>query len=434
MKVKRAVMWFTDDLRISDNETFLEAVNGCEEIIPFYCLDSTLFDETRFGFKKCGNRRLNFILESLLDLQNTLHDKGSELYFTFGDPVIELSKIVSRYGAQRVYTKKQIASEEKQLQLNAEKEIWKFKCTLETYSTSTLYLASDLPFSIKDIPQLFTEFRKKVEKDSFIRPVCRTPEKINSPSFDIDTPAEIKKHFMDYAVHDKNSAYPFRGGESEALKRMNQYFFETKAVLTYKETRNGLVGLNYSSKFSAYLSQGCISPKTIYHTLKKLEEQEGANDSTYWLGFELLWRDFFRFNMKKFGRLYFLKGGIQGKKDRCGSFDSEKLNRWVKGETGIEFVDANMRELSQTGFMSNRGRQITASYLVNDLKCDWRYGAAYFEEQLIDYDVSSNWGNWAYIAGVGNDNRSDRYFNIEKQKSTYDPKGEYCKLWMEKLN
>jgi deoxyribodipyrimidine photo-lyase len=96
----------------------------------------------------------------------------------------------------------------------------------------------------------------------------------------------------------------------------------------------------------------------------------------------------------------------------------------------VDFVDANMIELKLTGFMSNRGRQNVASYLCNDLKLDWRYGAEYFEQQLIDYDVCSNWGNWAYIAGVGNDPRSDRYFNIKKQADQYDADKHYRNLWL----
>jgi len=105
------------------------------------------------------------------------------------------------------------------------------------------------------------------------------------------------------------------------------------------------------------------------------------------------------------------------------------LDRWINGKTGVDFVDANMNELRLTGFMSNRGRQNVASYLCNDLQLDWRYGAAYFEQELIDYDVASNWGNWAYLAGVGNDPRGNRYFDIAKQARQYDAGGEYRRLW-----
>jgi deoxyribodipyrimidine photo-lyase len=108
----------------------------------------------------------------------------------------------------------------------------------------------------------------------------------------------------------------------------------------------------------------------------------------------------------------------------------DELNKWINGQTESDFVNANMLELRETGFMSNRGRQIVASYLINDLKVDWRFGAAYFEEQLIDYDVCSNWGNWAYLAGVGNDPRSNRYFDTKKQADIYDKNGEYRNRWL----
>jgi deoxyribodipyrimidine photo-lyase len=136
--------------------------------------------------------------------------------------------------------------------------------------------------------------------------------------------------------------------------------------------------------------------------------------------------------VKKHQYKYFLFNGIKDEKNTAAPMDMEKLNAWKNGETDNDFVNANLVELKLTGFMSNRGRQIVASYFINELALDWRYGAAYFEEQLIDYDVCSNWGNWAYLAGVGNDPRGKRAFNMEKQAHEYDPKNEYRNLWLEK--
>ena len=107
--------------------------------------------------------------------------------------------------------------------------------------------------------------------------------------------------------------------------------------------------------------------------------------------------------------------------------------KWAKGETGTPLVDACMKELNTSGWMSNRGRQIVASFLVNDLKLHWLMGAEYFESLLIDYDPCSNYGNWAYIAGVGSDTRSDRYFNVVSQARKYDPQGDYVRFWIKEL-
>jgi len=211
---------------------------------------------------------------------------------------------------------------------------------------------------------------------------------------------------------------------------LNDYVWKNQHIATYKETRNGLIGADYSSKFSPWLANGSLSPRLIYQEVKEFERQVTANDSTYWLVFELLWRDYFRFVAKKYGNRIFYQKGIRNKAVhyKNGLLVFEK---WRTGNTGNDFVDANMRELLHTGFMSNRGRQNVASFLCKDLNIDWRWGAAWFESQLIDYDVASNWGNWMYVAGVGNDPRQDRYFNLERQASMYDPNYEYRKLWLE---
>ena len=229
---------------------------------------------------------------------------------------------------------------------------------------------------------------------------------------------------------DSRAVLQFKGGESEAIQRLKYYFFETKAISRYKETRNGMIGADYSSKFSAWLALGCVSPRFIYQELKKYETQFGANESTYWLVFELLWRDYFRFMMKKHQIKLFQRSGIRNKELASEKTDWKLLECWMNGQTGNDFVDANMLELKRTGFMSNRGRQNVASYLCHYLNFDWRYGAAYFEQQLIDYDVCSNWGNWAYLAGVGNDSRGNRYFNIEKKAIDYDKDKSFRKLWL----
>ena len=301
---------------------------------------------------------------------------------------------------------------------------------METFSTSTLYHAEDLPFSIKDIPDVFSNFRKKTEKESLIRNAFEKPSQINSPELDVLDLPSLEDLGLIFTPIDTRAAIHFKGGVTEAIARLNHYFFESKSISEYKETRNGMVGADYSSKFSAWLSLGCISPRFIYQELQKYEQQFGANESTYWLVFELLWRDYFRFMMKKYNVKLFQQAGIQNKEIPSNQHNTDLLLNWIEGKTGVDFVDANMIELKLTGFMSNRGRQNVASYLCNDLKLDWRFGAAYFEQQLIDYDVCSNWGNWAYLAGVGNDPRGNRYFNIEKQAVDYDKNKTFRNLWL----
>lgn len=428
--MKRSIVWFKTDLRLIDNETLVKAINNSDEVIPVYIFNPADYTTNEFGFQKTGNFRARFIIESVKALSDQLHSIGSGLIVLQGNPANLLPKLAADYKATRVYAKKEVAYEEKEVEEQVEKALWIENCVLETYSTSTLFHAQDLPFSIKDIPDVFTSFRRKIEKEATVRAIFNKPTKISTPEIPKLNIPTLKDLGLKELKPDSRAVLDFKGGEAEAISRLQYYFFETKSLSQYKETRNGLVGANYSSKFSAWLAQGCISPRYIYQQVKEYEHKYGANESTYWLIFELLWRDYFRFMMKKYRQKFFLLNGITNSSDTVVNKNEKALKEWIDGKTGVDFVDANMNELKLTGFMSNRGRQNVASYLCNDLKLDWRLGAAYFEQQLIDYDVSSNWGNWAYLAGVGNDPRGQRYFNIAKQALDYDKDYSYRKLWL----
>ncbi len=431
--MKRTLVWFKTDLRLNDNETLVRAIEQSDEIIPVYCFDDAYFKTTDFGFKKTGSFRAQFLLESLIDLNNNLREIGSGLIVVKGKPEIEIMELAKKYRVQNVFAKQEVAFEELQTQNFLENELAKINCRLKTFSTSTLYHENDLPFSFKDIPDVFTNFRKEVEKEAKVRPVFAKPTIIHSPIFDEFILPNLNELGLENMAMDKRAVLTFKGGETAAWERLNHYFFENNFLSVYKETRNELVGADYSSKFSSWLALGCISARSIYCEVEQYEKEIIANESTYWMVFEMLWRDYFRFAMCKYGNLFFLKNGIKPHAIYFNFHQAELFDSWKNGTTGNDFIDANMLELKLTGYMSNRGRQNVASYLCHDLKLDWRYGAAYFEEQLIDYDVCSNWGNWAYLAGVGNDPRSNRIFNIEKQSNDFDKNNYFRNLWLNKI-
>ena len=429
--MKTAIVWFKTDLRLYDNEALVKAIAQGEKVLPVYCFDDADFVTTRYGFKKTGNYRAQFLLESLQDLDANLRKIGSGLMILRGKPEEEIPKIVAEYKALKVFAKREVAYEEKETETLVQTALFKLRCELETFSSSTLYHAEDLPFAIKDIPDVFTNFRKKTELDATVRAVFDGPLAITSPDIPEMILPTLQELGLEFSEIDSRAAIQFKGGETAAMQRLNHYFFETKNLSVYKETRNGMVGEGYSSKFSAWLAMGCISPRTIYKEIRAYEKENGANDSTYWLIFELLWRDFFRFTFKKYQTKFFLYAGIKGEKENSESLSNKLFSQWENGATPSDFINANMIELKQTGFMSNRGRQNVASYFCNELNMDWRLGAAYFESQLIDYDVCSNWGNWAYLAGVGNDPRKHRYFNIQKQANDYDKDRSFRDLWLQ---
>ena len=363
-------------------------------------------------------------------LDEDLRLAGSGLLLLKGKPETEIYRLAEKIGAQTLYSEKEVAPEELGIAAKVEKEMQKLNCNSLTFECRNMFHTADLPFLINQLPDIFTEFRKRTEKTVTVRPVFPLPSAIPSPPIaplDLTLPEEFKPTDV---VIDSRAAIQFKGGAKAAQERLQHYFYQTRALSSYKETRNGMVGERYSTKFSAWLALGCISAKEIYEEVKNYEALYGANESTYWLIFELLWRDFFGFCMEKNGTRYFLRSRDREVKTKSSSEFATALNNWINGQTDAQFVDANMLELKLTGFMSNRGRQNAASYFCNDLKLDWRYGAAYFEQQLVDYDVCNNWGNWAYLAGVGNDPRANRYFNIAKQAATYDADYSFRNLWL----
>jgi deoxyribodipyrimidine photo-lyase len=324
--IKTALVWFKTDLRIEDNETLVKAIAQSEKVIPVYCFDESHFETTEYGFKKTGSFRAQFLLESLQDLEGKLRELGSGLLIVQGKPEVEIPKLVQEYKVQKVFAKREVAFEEKQTENKVQTELFKLRCELDTFSTSTLYHAEDLPFSIKDIPDVFTNFRKKTEKDATIRKPFEAPTKINSPAIPaLDLPT-LEALGVTKTTIDSRAVLPFKGGESEAIQRLQHYFYDTQCLSSYKETRNGMVGGDYSSKFSAWLAMGCISPRFIYAEIKKYEKQFGANDSTYWLVFELLWRDFFRFMFKKHQTKFFLYEGI--KSEKVNSKSTFAMDEW----------------------------------------------------------------------------------------------------------
>jgi deoxyribodipyrimidine photo-lyase len=427
--MKTAIIWFTNNLRVNDNKPLLEAIAHADQVIPLYVFDPKNLEDTNFGTRKMGTFRLKFLMESLHSLNEELKELGSKLLFEISNPEKVISDLVDRYQVTDIYVVEPLAYEERILIEAVEKISWSKKCVVHCFETSTLFSMSELPFPLKKLPDVFTKFRTIIEKECQVKEPLPAPSNIYSPILkDFSIPIEIKSK-IDLIQPDERSAFPFQGGVKTTHKRLQTYFFDTNFVAEYKETRNGMIGSDYSTKFSPWLALGCISPREIIDQLRHYETTKVKNESTYWVYFEMLWREYFHWVMRKYDRKLFLKNGIKENEPILRHTNLELFEKWKNGETTNEFVDANMRELNATGFMSNRGRQNVASFLCNDLQVDWRLGAAYFEEQLIDYDVCSNWGNWAYIAGVGNDPRGHRVFNVEKQANDYDKDYSYRNLW-----
>ena len=416
--MKTIVYWFRNDLRLEDNPAFLQACNEADYLLPIYIHQAYFEEETLWGFPRVGEHRRVFLDQSLQDLSTQLRNRESDLLELSGDPLGIFEKLCSQIKADVIYCEQVEAPEE----LEQVARLRDAGFQVDTIWQSSMLDPQFLPFTLQEMPDVFTQFRQQVEKHKlrFAKPVPAPQEIPQLPVLEIS-------HSVAGITDHQTSDYLFHGGEQGARTHIHQYF-ERRLPDTYKQTRNQLIGMDYSSKFSPWLALGCSSARTIAKQLSEYEVCFGANDGTYWLWFELLWRDYFRFLHFKFStRLYRSKGLSQNPGNQ---FDAESFLLWSSGNTGEGLVDAGMRQLQKTDYLSNRMRQIVASYWIYDMQGDWQAGAAWFESQLIDYDVYSNQGNWLYIAGKGTDPRGGRPFNVSKQTQEHDLEGAYRKIWL----
>ncbi|TVQ75644.1 MAG: DASH family cryptochrome [Flavobacteriales bacterium] len=408
------LIYLRNDLRILDHDIFHKLQH--EEIIPLYIFDENTLKNDVLNQPRLGDFRKKLLLEGLQSLRKELQERGGNLMIATGSPKDVIAEIHKKTPLQGIHFYQHDAPEE----LDRTQEIESLNIPMFSYAGDYLYHPEDLPFSLEKIPFVFTAFRKKVEKYAEVRPFFPTPSKFSVPSI-IDDWGEIPA--IPNLKIDERSAFPYLGGTRGALDRLEHYFWNTDLLAEYKETRNGMTGVDYSSKFSPWLAQGSISARFIFHQVKKYEKLRQANESTYWLIFELIWRDFFRFTAASEGGKFFKIPRNYVPKT------STAFEKWKEGKTGNAFIDAAMIELRSTGYTSNRARQNVASYLVHDLNQPWYAGALWFESVLIDYDVYSNYGNWTYVAGVGHDPRS-RKFNIQRQADMYDADETFRNTWL----
>mgnify|MGYP001193212706 FL=1 len=411
--VTRELYWFQSDLRLEDNPALLEHARGAT-LLCLYCLQDNPPWCNTHGM---GAQRRRFLEESLSALDEQLRALGQTLLVISGDPRNVIPRLVEKYQLGRVGTAYTAGVYEAQQRAYLAR---KLSVPFLQHPGNSLLAPAQLPGGLSALPAYFSAFRRSVEHAPVAPPV-------GAPASLPPLPDGAYASELPRTKARPDMSFPVRGGSKGGRDRL-AHFFRQRAVDTYKATRNDLQGQLSSSGLSPWLANGCLSVRSVAHALLDYEQTISCNESTRWLYQELLWREYFHWREQVDGARLFAASGI-ARRRFLRTFEPRDYARWCQGDTDYPLVNALMRQLVATGSMSNRGRQIVASCLINELNLDWRYGAALFEKHLLDYDLASNYGNWQYIAGVGCDPRGGRHFNLAKQTELYDPDGEFIQKW-----
>ncbi|KAI1473676.1 cryptochrome [Daldinia eschscholtzii] len=438
---------------------------------------------------RCGPHRATFIAQSIWNLKDNLKKLGSDLTIRIGTYDGVLKTLVDGLRSKGldvggVWAIEEEGYEEKRDEKRISEACSSLGINFRKWVDEKYFIDDrDLRLENDDLPDVFTTYRKMMEplrekprttlsplqEDTLPKPVDMTSIPNQESPFEVPSSYDEFEEALLRPVRGvlsnappfpegAKSAHPFRGGEDNAHIRLD-YLIKSGSVYQYKSSRNGLLGSDFSTKLSAYLAQGCITARQIHEKLvayedgkdKSLADSEGygdgENEGSKAIRFELLWRDYMRLCTRKFKGKLFLRSGFRddyankwksansgdmaGGQQQSADEISKIVQRVFDGTTGMGLIDASQRELLHTGYTSNRARQNVASFLAKHLSIDWRYGAEWYEMLLVDYDVSSNWANWQYVAGVGNDPRGEaRIFNPVKQAFDYDKDGEYVRCWV----
>jgi len=405
MKPKKILVWFRNDLRLHDNEMLVEAIAKSDSILPVYFFDPIYFEYDENGAIKPGNSRVQFLIESVAALREALQQINGNLLVVQGSPEEHMPALVEQYEIAEVYHHREVATTETTVSSNVEDLLWKLKVNLKHFIGHTLYNKEDLPFPIKDIPNVFSQFKKKTERDAIVKECFLSPSSINL--VDVAEWGELP-------VYAPVAVQP-EGGEQEGIQHLKGLFQEGAEIYAKTSSRNQSDKLIFSSRLSPWMAVGCLSPRKVYWAVKDAERQFSGNANFNQLILGLLWRDYFRFMFKKHTVHFFSDIVTDIQHNMSEEEASLHLQQWKEAKTGHPLVDKYMAELNQTGFITHAGRLLVATFLIYVLKLNWLDGAAYFEEKLIDYSPASNWGNWANVALGGKDPKSKNTFDLDKQ-------------------
>ena len=405
MKKKISIFWFRRDLRLDDNVGFLAALKGDFPVLPVFIFDTEILDKL-----PKDDARVTFIYDTLQKMRDELQKQHrSSLALYHGKPESVFKNLCKEYEVQKVYTNHDYEPYAKE----RDEKIGEF---------------------LKDKDIEFKTFKDQVifEKDEVVKGdgdpyVVYTPYKNKwKEHFDADSHLTIHytSQYLDNLIERSrlpNVSLSDMGFETSSIK-VPEYVVTPTLIDNYEKARNFPAKENGTSRLGPHLRFGTVSVRKV---MKKAIAEE---NEVFWS--ELIWREFFMQILWHFPRT--VDEAFRKKYDRIEwRNDEQEFEKWKKGETGFKLVDAGMRELNESGYMHNRVRMLVASFLCKHLLIDWRWGEAYFAEKLLDYEMSSNVGNWQWAAGSGVDAAPYfRIFNPMIQVDKFDKDRKYISEWV----
>ncbi|MDO9633427.1 MAG: deoxyribodipyrimidine photo-lyase [Paludibacter sp.] len=406
IKTSITICWFRRDLRLHDNKGLFEALNNHASVLPIFIFDTEIL--SKLSDKK--DKRVSFIHHALIKLQDELIKEGSSLLVLTGKPLEVFEQLALSYSISAVYANHDYEPHSIERDLMIADFLNQRNIPFHTFKDQVIFEKSEVLKSDGKPYTIFTPYSKVWKQKVNEAAVKSFPSQdllknlYKTKSFHIPTLPEIG--FTDIKISNQ------------------QPNIDVKIIKEYHETRN-FPSLQGTSNLSVHLRFGTVSIRELVQLALKLNE--------IWLN-ELIWREFFMMILYHFP--YVVNNSFKKKYDQIIWRNNEdEFKRWCMGNTGYPIVDAGMRELNATGFMHNRVRMIVASFLTKHLLIDWRWGEAYFAEKLLDYELSSNNGNWQWSAGCGCDAAPYfRVFNPTEQIKKFDPQFVYINKWVDNLH
>lgn len=402
MQEKVSIFWFRRDLRLDDNVGLLESLKGDLRVLPIFIFDSEILEKLPED-----DARVTFIFNTLQDMRKELQEVDSSLAMYHGKPIDIFEDLLEKYDVAKVVTNRDYEPYAKERDKEIQDLLKEHEVDFETYKDQVFFEKDEVVKSDGDPYVVYTPYMK-LWKETFKK---------------TDLTIHYTSQYLDNFI--KNSRLPNLSLKDIGFKKSNievpEYDVTPTLIQNYEATRN-YPAKDATSRLGPHLRFGTVSVR------KMLKKAIAEKNEVYWQ--ELIWREFFMQILWHFPNT--VTDAFKAKYDRIEWRNNEdEFELWKQGKTGYPMVDAGMRQLNESGFMHNRVRMLVGSFLCKHLLVDWRWGEAYFAEKLLDYEMSSNVGNWQWVAGSGVDAAPYfRIFNPTTQIDDYDKDHKYLKQWI----